>query len=145
MSNKLFSPEEVAAFKANPNVKTATERSVTFTPQFKKKAYRELLEGKHICDILESHGIDTSVLGEARIRSILMRLRQCGERDEGFADLRHQRKPKSPEEQSKSTEKRIRQLEAELAYTKQVVEFLKKVQAADLEARKAWESKHRPQ
>ena len=144
MSNKLFSPEEVAAFKANPHVKTATERSVTFTPQFKRMAYRELLEGKHIHDILEGQGIDTSILGEARVRSILMRLRQFGERDEGFTDLRHQRKKKTPEETSQSTEKRIRQLEAELAYTRQVVEFLKKVQAADLEARKAWESKHRP-
>lgn len=144
MSNKLFSPEEVTAFKANPHVKNATERSVTFTPQFKRMAYRELLEGKHIHDILEGHGIDTSILGEARVRSILMRLRQFGERDEGFTDLRHQRKKKTPEETSQSTEKRIRQLEAELAYTRQVVEFLKKVQAADLEARKEWESKHRP-
>ena len=73
-----------------------------------------------------------------------MRLRQFGERDEGFTDLRHQRKKKTPEGTSQSSEKRIRQLEAELAYTLQVVEFLKKVQAADLEARKAWESKHRP-
>ena len=144
MSNKLFSADEVAAFRANPNVKTATERTVTFTPQFKRTAYRELLEGKRIHDILEGHGIDTSVLGEARIRSILMRLRQFGERDEGFTDLRHQRKAKAPEDRNQSAEKRIRQLETELAYTKQVVEFLKKVQAADTEARKVWESKHRP-
>lgn len=144
MSNKLFSADEVAAFRANPNVKTATERTVTFTPQFKRTAYRELLEGKRIHDILEGHGIDTSVLGEARIHSILMRLRRFGERDEGFTDLRHQRKAKTVEDRNQSAEKRIRQLEAELAYTKQVVEFLKKVQAADTEARKAWESKHRP-
>lgn len=144
MSNKLFSAEEVATFRANPNVKTATERTVTFTPQFKTTAYRELLERKRIHDILEGHGIDTSVLGEARIRSILMRLRQFGERDEGFTDLRHQRKAKAPEDRNQSAEKRIRQLETELAYTKQVVEFLKKAQAADTEARKAWESKHRP-
>ena len=144
MSNKLFSADEVAAFRANPNVKTATERTVTFTPQFKRTAYRELLEGKRIHDILEGHGIDTSVLGEARIRSILMRLRQFGERAEGFTDLRHQRKAKAPEDRNQSAEKRIRQLETELAYTKQVVEFLKKVQATDTEARKAWESKHRP-
>ena len=143
MSKKLFSPEEISAFQANPYVKNVTERSVTFTSQFKRTAYREMLEGKRIHDILESHGIDTSVLGEARISSILMRLRQFGERDEGFTDLRHQRKSKTPEERNQSTEKRIRQLEAELAYTKQVVEFLKKVQAADTEARRAWESKHR--
>jgi hypothetical protein len=49
----------------------------------------------------------------------------------------------TPEERNLTAEKRIRQLEAELAYTRQEVEFLKKVQVADMEARKAWESKHR--
>ena len=38
---------------------------------------------------------------------------------------------------------RIKQLEHELAYTRQEVEFLKKIHTADLEARKLWESKQR--
>ena len=38
---------------------------------------------------------------------------------------------------------RDRQLENELAYTRQEVEFLKKLQAANMEAQKQWESKHR--
>ena len=40
-------------------------------------------------------------------------------------------------------EQRIRQLEHELAYTRQEVEFLKKLQVANMEAQKQWESKHR--
>ncbi|MGI6745407.1 MAG: HTH domain-containing protein [Acutalibacteraceae bacterium] len=40
-------------------------------------------------------------------------------------------------------ERRVRQLEHELAYAKQEVEFLKKIQQADMEARKQWESKKR--
>lgn len=143
MSNKLFSPEEMAALKASPYVESVTSRSVCFTPEFKRVVYRELLSGKNIHNIFEEHGIDTAALGTVRINGFLERLRKAGERDEGFANLRHQQKKKTPEERNLSAEKRIRQLEAELAYTKQVVEFLKKVQAADLEARKAWESKHR--
>ena len=143
MSNKLFSPEEMAALKASPYVESVTSRSVCFTPEFKRVAYRELLSGKNIHDVFEEHGIDTAALGTVRINGFLERLRKAGERDEGFANLRHQRKNKTQEERNQSAEKRIRQLEAELAYTKQVVEFFKKVQAADLEARKAWESKHR--
>ena len=42
-----------------------------------------------------------------------------------------------------TVEQRIRQLENELAYTRQEVEFLKKLQAANMEAQKQWESKHR--
>lgn len=143
MSNKLFSPEEMAVLKASPYVESVTSRSVCFTPEFKRVVYRELLSGKNIHNIFEEHGIDTVALGTVRINGFLERLRKAGERDEGFANLRHQQKKKTPEERNLSAEKRIRQLEAELAYTKQVVEFLKKVQAADLEARKAWESKHR--
>lgn len=143
MSNKLFSPEEMAVLKASPYVESVTSRSVCFTPEFKRVVYRELLSGKNIHNIFEEHGIDTVALGTVRINGFLERLRKAGERDEGFANLRHQQKKKTPEECNLSAEKRIRQLEAELAYTKQVVEFLKKVQAADLEARKAWESKHR--
>ena len=143
MSNKLFSPEEMAALKASPYVESVTSRSVCFTPEFKRVAYRELLSGKNIHDVFEEHGIDTAALGTVRINGFLERLRKAGERDEGFANLRHQRKNKTQEERNQSAEKRIRQLETELAYTKQVVEFLKKVQAADLEARKAWGSKHR--
>ena len=145
MSNKLFSPEEIAALQASPCVESVTSRSVCFTPEFKRLVYRERLSGKNIYEVFEEHGIDTAALGSARINGFLERLRKAGERDEGFANLRHQKKSKTPEERSQSTEKRIRQLEAELAYTKQMVEFLKKVQAADTEARKAWKSKHRPQ
>ena len=144
MSNKLFSQEEIASLKASSHVESVTSRSVTFTPEFKRLAYRELLAGKDIQSIFEECGIDTAALGRVRINGFLERLRKTSERDEGFANLRHRPKSKTPEERNLSAEKRIRQLETELAYTKQVVEFLKKVQAADLEARKAWESKHRP-
>lgn len=144
MSNKLLSQEEIATLKASPHVESVSSRTVTFTPAFREMVYRELLEGKNVRDIFEAQGIDTAVLGTARINGFLQRLRKHAERKEGFANLRHQRRSLTPEERNISAERRIRQLEAELAYTRQEVEFLKKVQAADTEARKAWESKHRP-
>lgn len=142
MSNKLFTPEEVAAFRASPYVENVTSRSVTFTPEFKRLIYRELLSGKNIRDVFEAHGINTAALGDARINGFLERLRKAADREEGFADLRHQPRPKGQDAQALSAERRIRQLEAELAYARQEVEFLKKIQAADTEARKAWESRH---
>ena len=42
-----------------------------------------------------------------------------------------------------SPEEKICRLEHELAYVKQEVEFLKKLQMANMEAKKSWESKHR--
>ena len=143
MSNKILNPEEIASLKSNPHVESVTCRSITFTPEFKRLAYRELLSGKQIRDILEDHGIDSGALGTVRINGFISRLREFADREDGFKNLRHCPKKQTPEERNLSTERRIRQLEAELAYTRQEVEFLKKVQAADMEARKAWESKHR--
>ena len=143
MSNKLFTEEEITELRTSQYVQNVTVRSLTFTAEFKKIAYRELLKGTPVHEIFESHGISANILGTGRINNFIARLREKGERDEGFTDLRHQRRMQTPEERNLTAEKRIRQLEAELAYTRQEVEFLKKVQAADMEARKAWESKHR--
>lgn len=144
MSNKLFTPEEVAAFQASPYVESASARSVVFTPEFKQIVYEELQSGHRIDAVLEAHGIDTAALGESRMRGMQEKLYKAAEREAGFANLRKQPRQKATDGKEETTEKRIRRLEAELAYTRQEVDFLKKVQAADTEARKAWASKHRP-
>ncbi len=143
MSNKLFTSEEVAAFQASRYVESVSARSVVFTPEFKRLVYQELLAGHKIDAVLEAHGIDTAALGKSRMRGMQEKLFKAAGREEGFANLRKQPKQKSSVGKEETTENRIRRLEAELAYTKQEVDFLKKVQAADTEARKAWESKHR--
>ena len=144
MSNKLFTREEVEALKASPHTENVSVRSVTFTPEFKRVVYEELTEGKKLQAILESHGIDTAALGSARIGGMQERLFRDAERKEGFENLNRSRKRGTSEKaKEESLIKRVRQLENELAYTRQEVEFLKKIQQADMEARKLWESKHR--
>lgn len=142
MSNKLFTPEEIAALRASPHVESVSAKCVGFTPEFKRLVYKELLAGNRIDAILEAHGIDTAALGKTRIRGMQEKLFKAASRDAGFTNLRKQPKQRASEKEV-TTENRIRRLEAELAYTKQEVEFLKKVQVADMEARKAWESRHR--
>ena len=95
--------------------------------------------------ILEEHGIDPQMLGDARIWGIADRIREQAEREEGFADTRKQNKRKAARQTSEQTlAARVEQLEHELAYTRQEVEFIKKIHTADLEARMQWESKRRP-
>ena len=143
MSNKLFTQEELQALKASPYVESASERTVVFTPEFKKTLYEALIAGKKIRDALEEYGIDTAALGNTRINGIHEKIFKLSNREEGFENLKKRSKIKSPEAKDESILKRMRQLENELAYTKQEVEFLKKIQQADTEARKSWESKHR--
>ena len=142
MSKKLFTEEEIAAFRASPYVESVSAKSVTFTAEFKRLVYEKLLAGHSIETVLEAHGIDTAAMGQPRIRGMQEKLFKAAERDAGFANLRKQRK-QSQEKPEESAQKRIRRLEAELAYTRQELDFLKKVRAANLEAQKAWESKHR--
>ena len=143
MSKKVFSEEEVALLRENPHVANVTKRTISFTPEFKQKVYDELTNGEGIRDILLRHGIDPHVLGEMRVKGICEKIQKQAERPEGFQNLKRTgQKPVTSRE--KSLEKQIRDLQHQLAYTQQEVEFLKKIRMADLEARKQWESKHRP-
>ena len=130
--------------KVNHYVKRVSPSTISFTEEFKRYFYQKRLDGMPIRRIFLECGIDPDVLGERRIRGFNYTLNKQIRRDEGFKDYRENnyRRPASAD---KSTESRIRQLEHELAYTRQEVEFLKKLQMADMEARRQWESKHQPQ
>ena len=127
MAGKRFSKEEIEALKRSPYVAKASPIQVSFTTDFKQMAYQELTEGKTMRTILEESGINPEILGERRIWSMTFRMRQEAEREEGFEDQRrkNKRKPRKQKEEQTLAE-RIEQLEHELAYTKQEVEFLKK-------------------
>lgn len=142
MSKKLLSEEEVERLRSNPNIESATKRCVTLTPEFKQEAYKELMEGKRMEEILLRHGIDPNLLGKTRIRGYQQKIMQLAERPEGFQNLKKTgQKPQTTRE--KTLEKQIQELQHQLAYTQQEVEFLKKIRMADMEAQKQWESKHR--
>ena len=138
MSKRTFSDEEMAALRGNGAVSKVTQRTVDFTPAFKRELYDGLIDGKNISEMLMAAGVDPVMLGESRVSGLRDRLYKFGGRDEGF----ERKTPEKPTEEA-SLRKRITQLEHELAYTRQEVEFLKKTRMADLEAQKAWESRQR--
>ena len=144
MAEKPLSAEEVDELYKSPYIASIIGNKIVFTPEFKKVMYTELISGKTIRTTLEEHGINPEILGKSRVWAISNRLRINAERDEGFADLRknNSRKP-AQETREQTLAARVEQLEHELAYTRQEVEFLKKIHTADLEARKLWESKQR--
>ena len=144
MAKKPLNAEEIAELRTSPYVASIISGRVNFTPEFKHIAYDQLADGKPLRTILEEHGIDPDILGISRICGIAYHLRQNADRIEGFADLRAQNGHKPVKENREQTlAERVEQLEHELAYTRQEVEFLKKIHTADLEARKLWESKQR--
>ena len=144
MSRKLLSKEEIAELKQNPHVTGVSARSVNFSAEFKQIAYEAMMRGENLASVLETYGINTGVLGEVRIHGMAQRLYQFAEREEGFRSQKGQKKRNKEEVEEENLRKRMQSLANELAYTRQEVEFLKKMQEADTEARRQWESKRKP-
>ena len=143
MSKMRFTEEQLARLRANPNVEKVSQASMTFTVEFKKHAYEELTSGKSILTIFREAGFDTEELGMNRMRGFKDKLVYKGKQAEGFVDRRRSNYRRPAKTGKETTEQRLLQLENELAYTRQEVEFLKKLQAANMEAQRQWESKHR--
>jgi hypothetical protein len=141
MSKIPLSEEDLLTIIKNPNVESASPVSVKFTFAFKQKAYEERLAGKTPYQIFTEAGFDVDALGYDRIRGFFYHLKK--KHAEGFLDGRRSNYHHPPKTGKETAEDRIKQLENELAYTRQEVEFLKKIQLANLEAQKEWESKHR--
>ena len=136
MSKKHFTDEQVLALQGNPCVARVSNLSVSFTEEFKRTAYRELLSGKPIWQIFQERGIDTDALGPVRVMKFQQFVKDCAERGEGFKNLRNTWQAKKGEDEGNVIAKRVKNLENEVAYLHQVIEFLKKVQQADSGAKK---------
>jgi len=135
MSKKHFTEEEILTLKGNPCVARVSSLTVSFTEEFKRKTYGELLSGKSIWQIFQDHGIDTGVLGPVRTLKFQQFVNDCAKRGDGFRN-RNKWDGKKDKEDEVATGKHFKSLENEVAYLRQVVEFLKKIQQADSEAKK---------
>ena len=147
MGRKYLTEAELEKVRANPYVAKASAANISYTADFKRLVRRELLEGKNIMDIFRDAGFDVSALGWPRISHFKQKIME-------FADPDFKEKGKlitkeaplkesTDEDDIETLKKRVRWLEHQLAYTQQEVEFVKKIQTADTEARKRWESKQR--
>lgn len=144
MSKRLFSKDEQLILRASPYVETVTEKCVIFTPEFKEKAYQALLRGGRMAAIFEEHGIQPSILGNARINGFREKIQRYADREEGFSNLRKtKRRGVNRGIKPDSMTGRMAYMENKISYLEQEVEFLKKTRQADLEAQRLWESKHR--
>ena len=139
-----LTPEQVIQLLKNRYVKSATQNSVRFTEEFKRYFYQKHTSGMTVRSIFLECGIDPDVLGESRISGFCHTVNVQAKRDTGFSDNRQNNYRRLPKSEDETVESRIKQLEHELAYTRQEVEFLKKLQMADMEARRQWESRHQP-
>jgi transposase-like protein len=137
-----FSKREMEILKGNPYVASVSAHTIRFTPEFKNLVYEEKAKGIPIAEAMRKYGIDPDVLGYSRVKGFSCSLNKKARLENGFEDGRGENYRRPVKTGTETVEQRVKRLEHELAYTRQEVEFLKKMQAANLEAQKQWEFKH---
>ena len=123
MSKAKFTSEQQQLLRNNPYTVRVTEDFLYLSKEFKELFYKEYLAGAVPRDILEKYGYPSSVLGKQRIWGIGYTIRKQFEKTGEFHDVRN---PGSPI-MAESPEEKIRQLEHQVNYLTQEVEFLKKI------------------
>lgn len=127
MGVSTLSFEQIEELRGSPYVASVTARQVSFTAEFKQRFYQEYTKGKSPKEILREMGINPETLGESRVVSIRMHALQQGKSGYGFTDRKVQWSPTVAYGRAKTTEEKLVRLEHELAYTRQELEFVKKI------------------
>ena len=136
MSNILFDEEQQKQLRANHWVKSVTEKSISFTEDFKIYFINEYNLGKLPKQIFKDAGFDIIVLGDKRIEQCTARYKRQNKRIEGFHDTRANNsgrrigKELSIEEENELLKKQNTKLQQEL-------EFLKKMEYLARQAKKS--------
>lgn len=136
MSNILFDEEQQKQLRANHWVKSVTEKSISFTEDFKVYFINEYNLGKLPKQIFKDAGFDINMLGDKRIEQCTTRYKRQNKRIEGFHDTRANNsgrrigKELSIDEENELLKKQNAKLQQEL-------EFLKKMEYLARQAKKS--------
>ena len=128
MSKKNFSDKEVSRLAKNQNILKVSNKSITYSFEFKKKFIDEYKLGKTTRVIFEEAGLDIEILGKRRIETASNRWRKAfKEKGElGLKDTRKKFSGRSVSRELTDSEK-IKHLEAQIEFLKIENEFLKKL------------------
>lgn len=129
MSNKLFTKEEVKILSKNKYVKNVSDKSITYTDEFKSIFIAENEKGKFPREIFEEFGFDINILGVERVKSCGKRWRAAFKKD-GVCGLTDTRKLNSgrPSKKELTIEEKYERLKAHNNLLKAENELLKKIQ-----------------
>ena len=118
-----LSKREVEELRRNPHIASVTANTVRFTEAFKKLAYEKKCQGVPVTETMRQCGIDPEILGASRVEGFSYTLNKKARQETGFSDGRSENYRRPPKAGEETVEQRILQLENELAYTRQEVEF----------------------
>ena len=132
MSNRIFSQEEIKELSKNINVSKCSERSISYSKDFKIKAVRLYSEGMTSSEIFRQGGFLLEMIGLKKPKGCLRRWNKVY-RTKGTAGLLIEARGRGggrPKKINLSDNDRIQRLETEIAYLKAENDFLVKLRAS---------------
>lgn len=135
---KEYSAKQIKQLMANPYTLRVTKNKLYFTKEFKKDFWISYQAGNAPRKILTDLGYDLACFEQKQIDSIVQRVKKQALSGEGFreGENREKRVRIKSLEQTGENPLSIDQMQHELLYLRQEVEFLKKIIKADNSRRK---------
>lgn len=129
MTKKYFTDKEVNDLYKNPNVKSVSDKAITYTDEFKRLFILESEKGKLPRQIFEENGFNTEVIGTDRIKKTANRWRTAYKKSGvlGLSDSRSNSSGRPLQRELTLQEKNLR-LEAQVQLLRAENELLKKLE-----------------
>lgn len=121
-----FNESQTRLLEANPNVKHASDRSISYEPEFKLRAVKEYKLGKGPQQIFIQSGFSLEIIGSEKPKQCLKRWRSAYEKygEEAFTtERRGKASTGRPSLKEEKAEARIKYLEAENDLLKKLEEL----------------------
>lgn len=137
MSRKTFSKQDIEILSKNKYVRNVSEKSITYTNEFKIHFIAEYSNGKSPRVIFEEAGFDIDIIGLKRIDCSSSRWRKAykGNGVLGLDDTRRKNSGR-PRQRELTKDELIAKQTAEIEYLKAEVELLKKLELHERQVRK---------
>lgn len=139
MSKNIYNEFQIKELEKNPNVLCASERSISYSPEFKLKAVTDYKNGKAPSQIFIEQGFDLDMIGKKQPQRCLKRWRDSYERfgKEGFlTERRGKGSTGRPSLKQLSAEQKLEKAEARIKFLEAENDFLKKLEELERQALK---------
>ena len=131
MNKIYFTEEQINELSKNSYVEKVTNKTITFTKEFKEHFIKECNNGKGPTRIFIESGINPYILGPRRIKDFSRRIKIKYKNEGSFNDNRGKKspgRPKKTKEKELSIEEQLENLKHENLMLKAENELLKKME-----------------
>lgn len=124
---KEYTKKEMKILKSNPYTLKVTKNQLSHTAEFKQIFWTKYQAGMTPRKILEELGYDSKMFAQKRIDSLVQRIKKQALSGNGFTEGSNRTKRIKLTSDEEFTPESFVQMQHEVLYLKQEVEFLKKI------------------